>query len=270
MTVTANFDTVIVNIPVTDIEITGVADINVYNGTLQLDVNILPVDATNKNVAWSSSDEQIATVNDKGLVDAVANGNVKIIAEATDGSGEADTVAITVSGQRIPVTGVRIISAVDTITVGETITLIADISPDSATIQSVSWSIDDTSIATIDVTSGILTGIAPGEVVITVTTEDGSKTANKKIVVVAVTSVITFAGDQIICYPNPSSGKLIVKPKGITKSADSVIGVYDLCGNCIYKDQLEEDNMIIQLQKGFFLIKISDGLNESTHHILVY
>jgi uncharacterized protein YjdB len=228
------------------------------------------VDATIKKVMWSSSDEQIATVNEKGLVDAVANGDVKIIAEATDGSGEADTVTIAVSGQMIPVTGVGIISLVDTITVGESITLIAEISPDSATIQSVTWSIDNTDIATIDTTSRLLTGIAPGEVTVTVTTEDGNKTASKRIVVVAVTSVIAFADEQIICYPNPSSGLLIVEKKEVANNADFVISIYDLRGSSIYEDQSEEDKMIIRLQNGIYLIKISDGLKESIHHIIVY
>ena len=269
MTITANFDTVIVNVPVTNIEITGTDDITVNNGTLQLGVNILPVDATNKVVKWSSSDEQIATVNNTGLVNAVANGDVKIIASATDGSGKADTVDITVSGQIISVTGVSII-AVDTITVGDTITIIADLSPDNATIKSVSWSIDDPNIAVIDPTSGILTGISPGEVYVTVTTEDGNYTAYKKIVVVAATSIVTFANELFKIYPNPSAGTLIIENKRISENADIGISIYDLSSNCIHKEQLKENKIIIKLQSGVYLIKISDGLTESTHKIFVH
>ena len=269
ITVTANFDTVIINIPVSDVEIIGAADITANNGTLQLGVNILPVDATDKTVTWSSTAPSIATVNDTGLVTAVANGDIKIMAAANDGSGEADSVDINVSGQTIPVIGVSIF-AVDTITVGETITLIADISPYNATIKSVRWNVDNSNIASIDTTSGILTGIAAGEVVVTVTTEDGSKTASKKIIVVAATSVVTFANEQFKIYPNPSAGTLIVENKGISENADFLVSVYNLSGICIHKEHFKEYKLSIQLRSGFYLFKISDGLTESTRKIFMH
>lgn len=52
----------------------------------QVSAGILPVNATIKKHTWSSSDTNIATVSENGLVTAVADGNVQIVATASDGS----------------------------------------------------------------------------------------------------------------------------------------------------------------------------------------
>lgn len=54
--------------------------------TLQLTVTILPEDATDKTLEWSSSDDEIATVDETGLVSVLKEGNCVITARTTDGS----------------------------------------------------------------------------------------------------------------------------------------------------------------------------------------
>ena len=77
-------------IPATSIEITSSAD-EVYAGeTLQFSFSLQPADVTYRTVKWSSSNEQIATVDNNGVVTGVENGEnhakVTIIATALDGS----------------------------------------------------------------------------------------------------------------------------------------------------------------------------------------
>ena len=242
-----------VEVPVTDVEITGAADITIDNGTLQLDVNILPIDATIKKVTWKSSDGRIATVNGAGLVTAVANGDVKIIATANDGSGEADTVNITISGQIISVTGVNI-SGIDSVLVGETITLTANITPDNATDKSVTWSVDKIEFATIDATSGMLTGKTAGDVVVTATTKDGNKTATKNVKVVAVTSIATFADEQFKFYPNPTTGLLFIS----NASNINKIEILDVSGKLeltVFNSNAEIQLNVSQLKAGMYIIR---------------
>ena len=54
----------------------------------QLSVSVLPNNAENKSIAWSTSNASVATVDNNGVVTAVANGNATITAAALDGSGK--------------------------------------------------------------------------------------------------------------------------------------------------------------------------------------
>lgn len=64
-----------------------------------LDAEVLPSNATNKSISWRSSNENIATVNSEGKLVAIGEGNVKIVAEATNGI--SDTVIVVVSEKEI-------------------------------------------------------------------------------------------------------------------------------------------------------------------------
>ena len=62
-------------------------------------VTVLPANASNKAVAWSSNDASIATVDENGRVTAIAIGSCTITCSATDGSGVTATCSVTV-GER--------------------------------------------------------------------------------------------------------------------------------------------------------------------------
>ena len=80
------------NIPVTGVSVsTSESSINVGN-TLQLEATVEPSNATNKNVTWSSSNPEIATVDEAtGLVTGIALGTATIIATSVDGGKTATT-----------------------------------------------------------------------------------------------------------------------------------------------------------------------------------
>ena len=54
--------------------------------THQLTANVAPFDATDKNVIWSSSNSEVATVDDNGLISAKSQGSVKITITTNDGA----------------------------------------------------------------------------------------------------------------------------------------------------------------------------------------
>lgn len=67
------------------ISITSEVDTLYFGSTFQLEISILPENASNQNVIWTSSDEDIAMVND-GLVNGIKRGDVIITVESEDGS----------------------------------------------------------------------------------------------------------------------------------------------------------------------------------------
>ena len=71
-------------------------DLKNSDPTMTLKAIVAPSNATNKTIAWSSSDKSVATVSTAGKVTFLKNGEVKITARATDGSGKSATKTIKV------------------------------------------------------------------------------------------------------------------------------------------------------------------------------
>ena len=149
----------------------------------KLQATVLPSDAPIKSVTWTSSNPSVATVNSNGLVTAVSNGEATITVTTADGSNKTATCEVVVN---IPMqaTGVTLNqSSLSLTSIGDTVTLIATVSPDSAMDKSVIWTSSNTEVATID-SNGMVTAIANGTAIITVTTADGSnKTATCEVTV---------------------------------------------------------------------------------------
>ncbi len=91
---------------------------------------------------------------------------------------------VTSSTDPVAVTGVELDKETMALTVGGTGTLTANVAPDDATNKNVTWSSSDTAVATVD-NSGKVTAVAVGTATITVTTEDGNKTATCDVTVTA-------------------------------------------------------------------------------------
>lgn len=181
----------------------------VTNGenTKDLDAKLVPADATDVKLAYESSDESVATVDETGKVTAVANGECTIttyvtaktedaeaselsavVVEAADSEEVDDSVATmpedlaamdsafdVVPEDLKAETKVTVTTNVESVTldktegvltVGNTVTVTATVTPDTATNASVTWSSSDEAIATVD-SEGKITAVAPGTATIT-------------------------------------------------------------------------------------------------------
>ncbi|RGS69842.1 hypothetical protein DWX77_14280, partial [Blautia obeum] len=67
--------------------------------TATLSATVLPSNAENQSISWSSSDTSVATVSSDGTVTAVANGTTTITASAVDGSGKSGSCSVVIEIQ---------------------------------------------------------------------------------------------------------------------------------------------------------------------------
>ena len=150
---------------------------------------VLPENASNKNVNWTSSDEKVATVSASGEVAAVAPGKATITVTTEDGAKTAKC-EVTVNKKIYPVESVSLDKTSLELTEGDKATITATVLPENASNKSVSWTSSDEKVATVSA-AGEVTAVAPGKATITVTTEDGGKTAKCEVTVKAKVIPVT-------------------------------------------------------------------------------
>ncbi len=81
------------------ISITGGNTITEAEGTLQLDIVTDPSENSVKDVTWSVDNENVATIDENGIVTAVNNGTVNVTAVCAYDEEVKDTITVTVTGQ---------------------------------------------------------------------------------------------------------------------------------------------------------------------------
>ncbi len=165
-----------------------------------LTVTYTPADADARSVTWSSSDNNIATVDANGNVTAVAEGAA--IITATSGNGKTAQCAVVVSRKANPVTAIALNKTSLKISEGDSETLTVTYTPADADDRNVTWSSSDNNIATVDA-EGMVTAVAEGVIIITATSING-KIAQCVVIVEKDTESISFADSNVktICIEN--------------------------------------------------------------------
>lgn len=156
-------------------------DISLTEGeSVSLVASVSPSNATDPGVTWSS-DSNVATVDQTGKVTALMTGRATITVRTNSG-GYSAYCNVTVSAKTYQVTGVSLDKSNLTMTEGDTGTLTASVTPANATNKNVTWSSSDASVASVS-QDGTVTAVKAGSATITVTTEDGDKTASCEVTV---------------------------------------------------------------------------------------
>lgn len=139
------------------------------------------------------------------------------IAASSSAAITASSITFNFDSSNVAVTGVSLSSSTLTLTVGgSTSALTATISPSNATNQSVAWSSSNTDVAS--VVGGVVSPVASGNAIITVTTSDGSYTATCNVTVsTAATTLqsISVSGST----PDCTFGAASYAPSGLTVTA---------------------------------------------------
>lgn len=181
-TKSASCEVTVKKVPVTSVTLDKTTAEAFVGDAFKFNATVEPNNATYPELAWSSSDERIAKVDQNGNVTCIKEGTVTITAKNIDSNLSA-TCVVTVS--KIDVESVALNKETLDLVVGNNETLVATISPDNATYKGVSWISSDASIAKVDA-NGKVTAVAPGTATITVKTNDGEKVATCTVTVRAI------------------------------------------------------------------------------------
>ena len=166
-------------VPVTDISITNPANpVSLVKGTTyQIKATVLPENASDKKISYSSNTPTIADVDANGLITANAVGTATITLKAANVS---KTITVAVTAVRINVTEVSVSSADENISIvkGRTHQLSASVKPDNATDKTLTYFSSDANTASVDA-DGLITAKTAGSATLTIKAADGvSKTIN--------------------------------------------------------------------------------------------
>lgn len=165
------------NTPVKLIELSDSNANLTVGGSMFLKAEILPTNATNKCLEWTSSNPEVASVNpNSGLVYAKSAGTTTISATACDGSGVCSCCTVQVFS--VCVENIVICPTSLTMQIGEKSCLEVNICPTNATNQNIAWSSFDPNIADVDC-NGCVTAKSAGTTYIYATALDGSEKAGQ-------------------------------------------------------------------------------------------
>ena len=123
--------------------------------TYTLQATVLPDDAVNKTVTWTSSNKSVATVDSNGKVTGVKAGTATITAKAGDKTATCEVKVI------IPVTSITLNLSSKTLRQNETVNLTATVKPTDATYKDVTWTSDNPQVASVS-SDGTVTAVSEG------------------------------------------------------------------------------------------------------------
>ena len=237
--------------------------------------------ASKLNLTWSSSDEEVATVDETGLVTAVGAGEADITVSVADANISSTThikVVILPTGVEAPETLSLELNGEATKALG------AKMTPEDATDVKLAYLSSDESVATVD-ESGNVTAVGVGECTITTTivadttataedagvdsemlvVPENAKAETKVTVGKAIESITLDSNEGVLTVGNTHTIKATVFPEDATdkavtwKSSDESIATVDAEGNVTAKDTGNVTIMAVN----------SDGDVSSTYELTV-
>lgn len=192
-----------------------------------IEASVLPTNANDKSVSWSSSDGSIAVVNEEGELVGLQPGSVMIKATSNYNNGIYDLCEVTVIQHA---TGIALDKTQVELKEEESMQLHADVLPENASNKGVSWTSSDNSVAMIS-QDGMLYAIKPGKATIMATAVDGGFSALCRVVVMENSGIESVIDDRT-----------------------TNVKIYNVNGYLIYEGRYSD----AKLTPGFYILK-SDG-----------
>lgn len=267
-------------VKVTDITLTPTEAKLEEGQKVNLTAKVIPDNATEQGLVWSSSNPQVATVSQAGEVEAIRRGTCKITVKSLeDGSSVEKTCEITVNGpqdNRVPVTSVVVSPTQASLPIGGKLTLSGKVLPDNATEQSITWKSLNTMIAIVS-QAGEVVGISAGTCkVVAICNDNGEEKRGECDITVSVPGApgqhggavedVVLAG--ITVSPNPFGTQLrIENPEGVAATYE----LLTVTGRSLRVGALATTEVIVdteELPAGLYFVRIK-GANNATKTLRV-
>lgn len=165
------------------------------NGTSTLTASLIPSNTTQKGLTWSVSPTDVATVSN-GVITPIAKGNCTITCSSSENPSVYATCLLTITEAVTIISEITLDKTQLNLSMDNTVTLNATITPSNASNQSVTWSASNSNVTLSP--SGLsctVTPVANGSVIITVTANDGSGVS-------ATCSILVYTGNLEDSLPN--------------------------------------------------------------------
>ena len=251
----------------------GASTITTPGGTLQMEADVLPVNADDDTYIWSvANGTGSATISTSGLLTAVADGMVTVTATANDNSGTTGTEEITISNQVNLVTSITVQgqAGASTITTpGGTLQMEADVLPVNADDDTYIWSVaNGTGSATIS-TSGLLTAVADGMVTVTATANDASGTTASTVITISNQSIVLDIKPTVhllSIYPNPAKRQITIH----SNEKIETVTIFDFTGKTL-KTIVSSRNTIdvSDLINGIYFLQIQTNKDLTSKRLVI-
>lgn len=217
--------------------------------TKQLTADVLPENADNRNVKWSSVNTSVCFVMDNGTVVAVSEGSSVVTATTVDG-GFTDFCVVIVKlpvDDKRPVTGIKLEqNSVTLSNIGETVKLKATVLPADADNPNIQWESSDRTVCLV-MNDGTVVAIGAGSAIITATTEDGGFSAQCVVVVKSVPTAITETSRDVIVVKAENH---YICVEGMSK--DDKLQIFSADGTNVYSGKVSR----VHVEAGVYLVKI--------------
>ncbi len=221
--------------------------------TLVATVN--PDNATDKTVSWTSSESSVVSVDSKGKVTAIGNGNATITAKA---NGQEATCDVTVT---VPVESISLNKTELTLNKGDRETLIATVKPNDATHQTVTWNSSDLTVATVT-TNGMVIAMGGGKA--TITARIGYESASCDITVKVPVRSITLSQASLTLDEGES---VTLKATVIPDDADNKTVTWSTSDESIVS--VDQDGTVHAIRQGYADIFAKVGDKQATCNVTV-
>ena len=260
------------SITLTAIAVTGVS-LNKNTLTLSANANetliatVTPSDALNKSVTWSSSDTSVATVNQSGKVTAKATGTATITVTTSDG-GYTANCTVTVSAETISVSSIEVSPKSLSMEPGGTHTLTATVYPSDATNKHVFWGSSDSSVATVNATSGKVTAVGVGTTTIICTSNSDQSITDTCVVTVSspnkTVNIVNNTGDTIYYHREDLGDAGLTAGSNTSVIISSGDALYIRTTNAIPQNVVISCNSSYTTTSGYYKITYANAINNDT------